>query len=175
MSPTKACVPVSVQLPRNLPPLIPHTAEALKKWGRVRGLFTHHGRIGRIRWLARALVCLVIPVPFCIAGVQLAAWSRHQAQEMTTAGTGEGLYSVLLLILLLVLTLFMGTSFVVSAYLGVYSTIRRLHDFNLSGWWSIPFFGLSAFLGIGPLLLLIIPGSKGANRFGSPEAGGLSG
>ncbi len=44
-------------------------------------------------------------------------------------------------------------------------SIRRLHDFDLSGWWSllvlIPFVTLA---------LLFIPGKKLANRFGPPPA-----
>lgn len=42
-------------------------------------------------------------------------------------------------------------------------TIRRLHDLNTSGWWSllviIPFI---------TVILLLLPGSPGENRFGPP-------
>ncbi|MHB1222371.1 MAG: DUF805 domain-containing protein [Gammaproteobacteria bacterium] len=44
--------------------------------------------------------------------------------------------------------------------------IRRLNDFNFSGWWLLlcvfPLVGI-----VGFLILLLIPGSKGKNRFGS--------
>jgi uncharacterized membrane protein YhaH (DUF805 family) len=45
--------------------------------------------------------------------------------------------------------------------------IRRLHDFNVSGWWLllifIPFFGV-----LWDVALFIIPGSQGDNRYGAP-------
>ena len=46
---------------------------------------------------------------------------------------------------------------------GVMLTIQRCHDFDVSGWLS-----LLLIVPIAPLLFWIIPGSKGANRFGAP-------
>lgn len=44
--------------------------------------------------------------------------------------------------------------------------IRRMHDFNRSGWWlllcAIPYVGIIVFLA----LFLFFPGTKGSNRFG---------
>ncbi|OQW43513.1 MAG: hypothetical protein A4S12_00445 [Proteobacteria bacterium SG_bin5] len=44
--------------------------------------------------------------------------------------------------------------------------VRRLHDLNLSGWWLLvdllPYVGWAAML-----VLLLLPGSRGANRFGA--------
>ena len=45
-------------------------------------------------------------------------------------------------------------------------TIRRLHDFNFSGWWLVVFFALSV---MSAYVLYLIPGSKNKNRFGEPE------
>ena len=46
-------------------------------------------------------------------------------------------------------------------------TIRRLHDFNFRGWWllftAVPILGF-----IWCILIFIIPGTKGNNRFGKP-------
>ena len=44
-------------------------------------------------------------------------------------------------------------------------TIRRLHDFNASGWWA-----LTVLMPFVTLLFLFIPGSKSSNRFGPPPA-----
>lgn len=44
-------------------------------------------------------------------------------------------------------------------------SIRRLHDFGLSGWWS-----LLILIPLAPLVLLVIPGKKEANRFGPVPA-----
>jgi uncharacterized membrane protein YhaH (DUF805 family) len=44
-------------------------------------------------------------------------------------------------------------------------SIRRLHDFNASGWWS-----LTVLIPFVTLALLFVPGNKEANRFGPPPA-----
>lgn len=44
-------------------------------------------------------------------------------------------------------------------------SIRRLHDFNLSGWWS-----LLVLIPLVPFALVAIPGKKEANRFGPAPA-----
>lgn len=45
-------------------------------------------------------------------------------------------------------------------------SIARLHDVNLSGWWYIVILALSAIVGCGEIILLILPGTQGTNRFG---------
>jgi uncharacterized membrane protein YhaH (DUF805 family) len=51
-------------------------------------------------------------------------------------------------------------------------TVRRLHDRNMSGWWYLLFAagGLVPVVGViislGFLVLMALPGSSGANRFG---------
>lgn len=42
-------------------------------------------------------------------------------------------------------------------------SIRRLHDFNANGWWS-----LTVLFPFTTLVFLFIPGSKGENRYGKP-------
>jgi uncharacterized membrane protein YhaH (DUF805 family) len=44
-------------------------------------------------------------------------------------------------------------------------SIRRLHDFDLSGWWS-----LLVLIPLVPIALVFIPGKKEANRFGPVPA-----
>lgn len=50
---------------------------------------------------------------------------------------------------------------------GTRSTVFRLHDLGLSGWWTlltwIPYLG-----GVVALLLLVVPGEKGSNAWGEP-------
>jgi len=51
-------------------------------------------------------------------------------------------------------------------------TVRRLHDRDMSGWWylgfivagMIPFIGLIASIAL--LVLMFLPGTPGANRYG---------
>lgn len=44
-------------------------------------------------------------------------------------------------------------------------SIRRLHDFDLSGWWS-----LLVLIPLAPLVLVVLPGKKETNRFGPVPA-----
>lgn len=44
--------------------------------------------------------------------------------------------------------------------------VRRLHDVNLSAWWILT--GL--LVGLIPLILMLLPGTPGENRYGAPEA-----
>lgn len=60
---------------------------------------------------------------------------------------------------------------------GIAVTVRRLHDRNMSGWWYlgiliasfIPFVGMLVSLGY--LVLMVLPGTEGPNRFGSDPKG----
>lgn len=51
-------------------------------------------------------------------------------------------------------------------------SVRRLHDRNVSGWWLIPFFGLSVIpllntlLLIGYIVFTCLKGTTGPNKFG---------
>ena len=53
----------------------------------------------------------------------------------------------------------------VSAVYGFSLYIRRLHDLNQSGWWSLLMFVPLLNLGL-MIYLLFFPGTKGSNRFG---------
>ena len=43
------------------------------------------------------------------------------------------------------------------------ATVKRLHDLDRSGWWSIALF----FIPVGVVILGIIPGTPGMNRYGA--------
>lgn len=49
----------------------------------------------------------------------------------------------------------------------VLQTIKRCHDMNWSGWWSILSLVPLANMVFG-LLLLLVPGTRGSNDFGAP-------
>lgn len=42
--------------------------------------------------------------------------------------------------------------------------VRRLHDRNMSGWWALV--GLIPFGGLALLVICVLPGTAGKNRFG---------
>ncbi len=89
--------------------------------------------------------------------------------------TGCGLLLILIYIAAYLLPAGLGKLVSVTSYIMIKSvvfplivfvmSIRRLHDFDLSGWWS-----LLALIPVVPLALVFIPGKKEANRFGPVPA-----
>ncbi len=59
-------------------------------------------------------------------------------------------------------------------------TVRRLHDRDMSGWWYLGFFvgGLIPYIGflvsIAFLVIMLLPGTVGPNRFGDDPKGGVA-
>ena len=59
-------------------------------------------------------------------------------------------------------------------------TVRRLHDRDMSGWWYLAFFvgGLIPYIGflisLAFLVLMVLPGTVGPNRFGEDPKGGVA-
>ena len=130
--------------PANTPYATPRAAvgEVLPAFGELNA-FTIDGRIGRLRYLAWSLVLM-----FATAGVM--------GVVAIAAGISEVLGGILGIAVLIGML-------VVSVQIGV----QRLHDIGWSGWLLL--------LNIVPivnsvfwLLMLVVPGSQGANRFGSP-------
>lgn len=112
--------------------------------------FSPKGRFGRLSYLAWSML-LYIPVWIISIGVSLAAPGNPEAMQPVALGM-----SVIMVIYMIPM--------VVSMWLFV---IRRLHDFNASGWWSLLFIVPVANLIFG-LVLLLRRGSEGLNSFG-PE------
>lgn len=130
-------------------------------------LFTYKGRVGRLRYLGLNVGVLVLFGAAVIA-VGMAATTLEN-------------YSLFLLLLPV-----WAAAIVVQTLL----SIRRLHDFDFSGWWYLPGLVVMAFGGqmassgepilaalgtilyLAPTLLLLLkPGTDGPNRFGPPVAG----
>ena len=105
--------------------------------------FTSEGRIGRVRYLgwSMALFLVAIPIFLLVAG----AFAISQTLGMLLA----------------------AVVFIAYAIVGVMMGIQRLHDIGWSGWLMllniVPVVG-SVF----PLLMMLIPGNDGANRYGPP-------
>ena len=116
--------------------------EALPEFGELE-VFGIEGRIGRLRYLAWSLVLMATALT--LFGV---------------AGMGFAISEIVGSILLAIVGIGM---LVVSVQIGV----QRLHDIGWSGWlWLlnlVPVVG-----GVLALLLLVVPGTTGANRFGPP-------
>ena len=118
-------------------------AEPMPEYGELRP-FRLQGRIGRLRYLAWSLCLLFAALPaFAVAGLGFTLSPMLGALLI-------GLTGIAML--------------VVSVQLGV----QRLHDMGWSGW----FFLLNLVPVVGsffPLVMLVIPGNNGANRFGPPQ------
>lgn len=117
-------------------------AETLPEFGELE-VFSIEGRIGRLRYLAWSLVLMAAAL--ALFGV---------------ASMGYAISEIVGGILLAIVGIGLA---VVSVQIGV----QRLHDIGWSGWlWLlnlVPVVG-----GVFALLLLVVPGTSGANRFGPP-------
>jgi uncharacterized membrane protein YhaH (DUF805 family) len=102
-----------------------------------------HGRVRIRSFLLFLAFCLVVGVPALV-------YDNYQSFPITgkvNTGVATGILGLILLL--------PGFSFY----------IRRLHDFNASGWWSI--LSLVPLVGLGFLILLLVrTGTVGDNRFG---------
>lgn len=114
-------------------------------------VFTIHGRIGRLRYLAWTLV---LTLAMLVAGGIISTVSFAVATASPTAG--------------MILGVLLGLAlFVALAWVNVQIGVQRLHDLGWSGWLYclnlVPLVN-SVF----PILLLVLPGNAGANQYGAP-------
>jgi uncharacterized membrane protein YhaH (DUF805 family) len=113
--------------------------------------FGIEGRIGRLRFLAWSMVLslITIAVVGVFALIGLALVSTDSTAGLIVGG---------------ILAFFLCLAFLIASIL---LSVQRLHDIGWSGWlWLlnlVPFVG-SFF----PLLLLLMPGTNNANRYGAP-------
>lgn len=120
-----------------------NVAEQLPEFGELKP-FGVTGRIGRLRYLAWSLVLILVMAP-----------------ALGIAALGMGISDTVGIILIAGVTLAMV---VVSVQIGV----QRLHDIGWSGWLYL--LNLVPIVGsVFPLLMLLIPGNAGANRYGPPQ------
>lgn len=120
-----------------------NVAEQLPEFGELKP-FGVTGRIGRLRYLAWSLVLILVIAP-----------------ALGIAALGMGISDTVGIILIAGVTLAMV---VVSVQIGV----QRLHDIGWSGWLYL--LNLVPVVGsVFPLLMLLIPGNAGANRYGPPQ------
>lgn len=116
------------------------------RYGEVRP-FSHRGRLGRVRYIGYS-VGLGLSINLLVAALGGASAAISDGGDLLVGG---GFFVLAVL----------------AATLSILLTIQRLHDFDTSGWWSVlnlvPFANVVLYL-----VLLIMPGTQGANRFGDP-------
>lgn len=117
-------------------------AEQLPQYCELK-VFSVNGRIGRVRYLGWTMAMLLCMLPLMLLFAGASAMSSVLG------------------------TLILGVAVIAMIVIGVFIGVQRLHDMGWSGWlWLlnfVPFVG-SVFA----LLMLIIPGTQGVNRYGPP-------
>lgn len=112
------------------------------------GPFSPGGRFGRLSYLAWGML---MAIPLWVAAVFLGI-----AAGVSGAGAPEAMsFSMIALQLLYMIPM-------------VIFAIRRLHDFDASGWWAVLSIVPLANVVLG-LVLLLRRGNEGANRFAPPR------
>ncbi|WP_085586216.1 MULTISPECIES: DUF805 domain-containing protein [unclassified Pseudomonas] len=113
--------------------------------------FSVEGRIGRLRFLAWTMVLSLVTLPiigiFAFIGLGLVS---------TDSTTGLIIGGIVAFFLFLAFSL-----------VSILFSVQRLHDIGWSGWlWLL---NLVPFVGsIFPLVMMVMPGNDGANRYGPP-------
>jgi uncharacterized membrane protein YhaH (DUF805 family) len=126
-----------------------NVAELLPEFAELK-LFGVDGRIGRLRYLAWSLAMTVAAMLIAGIGMLVAYGLSGMTSLLAIAG---GLVAVV--------------AFIAMAVIGIQIGVKRLHDIGWSGWLLlvnlVPVVG-SVFA----IIMLVVPGSAGANRFGPP-------
>lgn len=119
-----------------------NVAETLPEFSELK-VFSVNGRIGRVRYLGWSMAMLLCSMPILMVTAGLSAMSSVLG----------GLLLIVAIVAMLAVSVFIG--------------VQRLHDIGWSGWlWLINFVPVVG--GVFALLMLIIPGTQGANRYGPP-------
>ncbi|MDV5859929.1 DUF805 domain-containing protein [Pseudomonas mendocina] len=119
-----------------------NVAEQLPQYSELK-VFSVNGRIGRVRYLGwtMAMLLCMLPLVLLFAGV-----------SVMSSALG---------------TLVMAVGVIAMIVIGVFIGVQRLHDMGWSGWlWLLNFVPVIG--SVFALLMLIIPGTQGVNRYGPP-------
>lgn len=118
------------------------------RYGEIK-LLSARGRLGRLRYFGYSVALgLLVNLAAGLLGGMAAIFLEEDPGELFVGG---------------LVVILAAPALLISLLLG----IQRLHDFDASGWWSlmtaVPLANLVLYL-----VLLIMPGTQGANRFGDP-------
>jgi uncharacterized membrane protein YhaH (DUF805 family) len=117
------------------------TLLSIQNKSQIPNYFLPSGRIGRLTWLLRNTVNL-FAIWIALACINILPNVFH-------------IYTILALLLL-----------ILYLYILLITSIKRLHDLNVTGW-IVPII----FIPLVPLFLLILSGAKSENRFGKEKEG----
>lgn len=156
----------------------------MSAWAWYRATYlTFDGRIGRLKYLGYTLL---LALPIFVAALLVVLWRRWGGFDGSLSQAVFGAAALALFGVILVGNIVGSVSL----------AVRRLHDFNMSGWWIAAYCAanivmkvpralvraggaepgavlelLALLADLIPVVLFLMPGAKGANRFGPPPAG----
>lgn len=104
------------------------------------------GRASRSEYWWFQLFIVIVSIPLYILSF-VAGYSGSQSLAMAATGLSVVMWLALIVPLIAV-------------------TVRRLHDTDRTGWWYLLM--LVPFAGLAVLVFMLLPGTPGDNRFGSP-------
>lgn len=113
----------------------------------ITGFFAFQGRLGRLEFLVRSLIVLLLILANFALVPQVMEADAPFLQFMPPGLVLIGLFSLLFLL------------------------ARRLQDMSVSGWWALLFFVFVFTLPPVIVALYFVPGAKGDNRFGPGRDG----
>lgn len=144
--------PAAASSPLSSTPYAPPTAnvaETLPEFAELK-LFGVEGRIGRLRYLAWSLAMTFVAMIFAGIG-GLAAYALGSDSSLLAIVGG----------------LVAAVAFIAMIVVGIQIGVKRLHDIGWSGWLLLV--NLVPVLGsVFSIIMLVVPGSTGVNRFGPP-------
>lgn len=143
----------------NRPPSYNTLGDTLQAGYHDEPFYGFRGRIGRLRYLAYTTVMslLFYGLVSVVGGVAGLIFFTFGLAEPVAS---ENFWLAVLVILAVVLA-------IGGVYAALAPTIRRLHDINRTGWWSL--LGLIPYInGFFVLFLLFMPGTDGTNNYGVP-------
>lgn len=136
----------------------------------IKLLLFPQGRMGRLKYFLTSIVLSIIAlisvtllmreeISFLptMSTILSSSDSSDLLDSIKTTPTMTTFASLYILLLFMVTTL--------TFYINLIVVIKRLHDINMSGWWLILFLLISPAM----LLLLFIPGTEGANKYGDQQ------
>ena len=139
------------------PPRSSITPTAPTQFGELK-ILSARGRLGRVRYIgySMGLMLLTYLMGAVLGGIAAALGGGDSLSSLST----DEPMGLLMTGGIIVLTL-------LSVVVSLLIAIQRLHDFNASGWWVllmiVPFANAVLYL-----VLLIMPGTQGPNRFDHP-------
>jgi uncharacterized membrane protein YhaH (DUF805 family) len=140
-APAPAAAPVAAAASPYAPPQA-NVAEQLPQYSELK-VFSVSGRIGRVRYLGWTMAMLLCMLPMLLLFAGASAMSSVLG------------------------TLIMAVGVIGMIVIGVFIGVQRLHDMGWSGWlWLLNFVPVIG--SVFALLMLIIPGTQGVNRYGPP-------